>query len=165
MKRPILLAILLASTTSHAVSRVGGGKVRSLRSGFEASIESLFVTTQSSEQMVRCSGPIGPIRQTKSFSTGTQYFEISEFADEFTNATALSKKQLTDRFEKSQWQEVKKAQCDLTLKQRTSGVVAYIVTWGHGKGFVMKGTDSPDTNRAMDKVLATLKITSECSWK
>jgi hypothetical protein len=159
-----IIALMLASI-GHAVSRVGGGKIQSLESGFEFSIDSAFKTSQVTEDSVQCLGPVGIIRQETTVSAGTQYFEVSEFRTEFPDATALTKKELIARFEKSNWQAAQSQACELVLRSYSPGIVAYIVTWGSGKGFVIKGTDSADTQRAIQKAFETLKVTSECQWK
>ena len=143
----VLSGFLGFASLGNAVSRVGGGKIQSMKSGFELSVAPLFKTADVPQETVRCLGPIGMIQQGFQVNMGIQYFEVAEFSNEFSDATNLSKQDLVARFSKSEWKEIYSSECPLTMKLKNEAVTAYFVTWGNGKGFVMKGTTTSLTEQ------------------
>lgn len=161
----VTVALFFTASFAGAVSRIGGGKIQSVSSGFEMNVNLLFSPADIQNDSVRCLGPISVIQRGANATMGTQYFEVSEFAREFPDATSANSQELITRFEKSGWKAQPSENCNTVLRLRTDGAVAYIVTWGSGKGFVMKGTPTAQTEQAMREALLSLKINGGCAWK
>lgn len=162
----IISVIILGVSSGQAVSRVGGGKVRSQSSGFEATLPNLFgQLTPLSSDSVRAMGPAVYIA---GFGPSTQFVDISEFASEFPDGVLLSREDLRQRFLAAEWTEGSMTEaCVLQLQNRSSNqVAAMIVTWGQGRGFVLKGPRLPEVEAAMQSILQSLKLdVAGCSWK
>ena len=167
MKNPfiITLFLLVAALSAQAVSRIGGGKIQSVRSGFEMNISGLFKIADIQNDSVRCLRPVSINQRGLTSSMGTQFFEISEFSNEFADATSLSAEKIVARFEKSGWKKISSPSCQVVMKLHTNGAIAYLATWGSGKGFVMKGTPTAQTEQVMREALTSLTISGGCSWK
>lgn len=150
---------------ANAVSRVGGGKIRSNSSGFETAVpESFALIEVSTENSLRASGP--PVVTRESGIT-RQYVEIVEFNQEFPDAVNLSEQELQSRFSKSGWTATHiDERCALAISSSNGQVTARIVTWGSGRGVVLKGPDLPGVQDAMTELLTNLKLdTGACAWK
>lgn len=166
MKKLLLITAILTAwaTLSGAVSRVGGGKISSQSSGFEMVAPQNFTTlAMIGADSVRAEGP-------PTFVLGrgvvNQFVDITEFQDEFPDFANYSALEINQRLASSAWRLVSDSNCVLIMKNNDPQVVAYIATWGAGKGFVLKGRNLPDVDQAMVDLLGSLKITPEsCSWK
>jgi hypothetical protein len=162
--KALCLALLSCwSIQCIAVSRVGGGKIQSHFSGFELTITAPF------DKLLDYQGGIvanGPNTFSPQLGIFRQFIEVSEFSSEFPDAIHLDKKSLTDRLSKSNWVENPSSiSCAVELRQNHASVIAYLVTWGEGKGFVIKGPRSPQVETAMRAILASLKIENgACTW-
>jgi len=163
--RGTLFALFLCwSISGHAVSRVGGGKIQSHTSGFELTVPAPFDDLQTYQQGIVARGPstispqLGMIRQ---------FIEISEFSGEFKDAVLLSKSELVDRMSKSKWLEVPASiSCAVELRLGSGNVAASLVTWGQGRGFVIKGPRSPQVERTIQAILKSVKtIHGACTWQ
>lgn len=164
-KTLIFITLLIAWTTlSRAVSRVGGGKISSLSSGFEMIVPQNFTNLFATRtESVRAEGP--PV-YVYGRGVTTQFVDITEFQDDFSDFTNYSALEIRQRLEKSNWRLVSESDCILIMKNNDPKIVAYIGTWGMGKGFVLKGLNLPDVDQAMIGMLGSLRITTgSCTWK
>ncbi|MBO9666261.1 MAG: hypothetical protein J7501_05560, partial [Bdellovibrio sp.] len=162
----LLFVLLTLPTWSFAVSRVGGGKVRSLNSGFELNVQSPFMVATLEKESVRCLGPDAITVNNGTLISLNQYFEITEFNNEFENVNSLDKEQLIHRFQDSGWSEQSSSMsCALSMRYEQDGAVAYFITWGKGKGLAIKGTDTSDTVKMIENALKTLQVPTGCEWR
>ena len=148
-----------------AVSRVGGGKIRSNSSGFETEIPESFALIESStDNSLRASGR--PVL-TRENGLTRQYVEIVEFDQEFPDAVGLSALELQSRFSKAGWTPVPANEhCALAISSSNNRVTARIVTWGSGRGFVLKGPALPDVQKVMAELISNMKLDNgACAWK
>lgn len=166
--KSLLLAVglLIAYPLSHseAVSRVGGGKVKSQSSGFELELPAPFTYSEDIAGLrVKALGPVVFVANKGMIS---QYVEISEFHDDFAEVVNLSAQELNTRFTTNNWTALGNSrECVLILRNQSPSIAAYIVTWGSGKGLVLKGPRLPDVEKAMQSMLESLSITGGCAWK
>jgi len=163
--KALCLALLSCwSIQCIAVSRVGGGKIQSHFSGFELVMTAPFDKLQDYQGGIVANGPNTFSPQLGMFR---QFIEISEFSDEFKDAVLLSKNELVDRMSKSKWIEVPASiTCAVELRQDHGNVAASLVTWGQGRGFVIKGPRSPQVERTIQAILKSVKtINGACTWK
>ncbi len=161
----LIITLLIAGTTlARAVSRVGGGKINSLSSEFEMVIPQAFMNLSATgSQSVRAEGP--PVYVLGRGVT-QQFVDVTEFKDEFADFTNYSALEIRDTLEQSSWRVVSENGCALIMKNNDPRIVAYIGTWGAGKGFVLKGYNLPGVDQAMIDLLGSLKITpGSCAWK
>ncbi|WP_413586244.1 hypothetical protein [Bdellovibrio sp. HCB274] len=163
----IILLILLTTTwapLSGAVSRVGGGKINSLSSGFEMDAPESFLNIKATgRDSVRAEGP-----PTYVMGRGvmTQFIDIGEFRNEFPDFVDYSANDIQSRLERSAWSVVSNSDCILIMKSNDPQITAYIATWGLGKGFVLKGRSLPDVDKAMTGFINSLVLTpGSCAWK
>ena len=167
MKQLILSFSLLClwAAPSGAVSRVGGGKVRSQSSGFELQTSQQFAQIKNiGAEAVRIEGP--PV-YIAGRGVAAQFVDITEFRSDFHDLADLNREELRQRLSNSLWQELSSPhECVLTMKNANPQIAAVIATWGDGKGFVLKGQRLPDVERAVQDMLSTLQIDpGACAWK
>ncbi|MEK2689820.1 hypothetical protein [Bdellovibrio sp. GT3] len=166
MRKTLLAITLLIAWTSlsRAVSRVGGGKISSLSSGFEMIVPQNFTNLFATRtESVRAEGP--PV-YVYGRGVTTQFVDITEFQDEFADFTNYSALEIRERLEQSKWRLVSESDCAIIMKNNDPKIVAYIGTWGAGKGFVLKGLNLPDVDQAMIGMLGSLRVTpGSCAWK
>ncbi|KYG62472.1 hypothetical protein AZI86_16705 [Bdellovibrio bacteriovorus] len=150
---------------SGAVSRVGGGKVRSQFSGFALTIPSEYFRVEASgENAVIARGPMF-------FGSATgrieAFIRISEFSTYFADAQDLTADQLEQRLSKSGWIRVHwQGTCEKVFKNESGGVLSYVVTWGAGRGFVINASKLEYSERSIAAMLASLEIEpGSCAWK
>jgi hypothetical protein len=165
VKRVLICLLLIWTTEGFSVSRVGGGKVRSNSSGFELSTPRDFAQIRPlNDEALRVMGPV-----VATITTGfiQQYVEVSEFRNEFADATQLSATDLKKRFTAQKWTDHKShTGCVVLLKSSQNGVFAWIATWGQGKGVVLKGLALPDIDNAMTAMIQSLSLDEgACAWK
>jgi phosphoribosylformimino-5-aminoimidazole carboxamide ribonucleotide (ProFAR) isomerase len=169
MKTFLLIATIILTKTSvgNAVSRVGGGKVSSQQSDFEMTFNLSFQQLDQNGKSVKGIGSVVFASLGIGSQPITQFYELTEFADEFPDAVTLTKSELIERFSKSQWHEVPSpSACAVLLRTNNRGVIAYIMNSGEGKGFVLKGTNTPETELLMENAIKTLVISEGgCKWK
>lgn len=166
MKKLIFSISLLClwADPSGAVSRVGGGKVRSQSSGFEMQTPQYFAQLKDiGTQAVRAEGPAVYISGR---GVTNQFVDITEFRSDFPDLVSMNRAEIRQRLEASRWQELPASQgCVLVMKNANPQIAAVIATWGNGKGFVLKGRNLPDVNTAMQEMLTTLSIEpGSCAW-
>jgi hypothetical protein len=166
MKKIILMGLItLGSLTGSAVSRVGGGKVASEFSQFMMGVEdgSWQIRTASSAGVTA----VGPVAFTPDRGPVQQFFDVTEFKDEFPDAVDLSVSDLQTRFAQSNWTMIPgPIPCAVGWQKENSSVMTYIFTWGGGRGFVMKGLNTYATKQVMSATLHTLTIEpGACAWK
>lgn len=164
MKRLLLYSsILLTALHCGAVSRVGGGKISSVSSGFTLSIPSTYKLedTRSGVQA------IGDTAYVVGVGFATQVFEVTELRETFPQHTSLGKEALLKELTTQGWREVQSPYpCAVAVTKYANNIVAYLVSWGHGNGFVMKGLLTRTTIQAMSDGVQSLKLNEEnCSWK
>ncbi len=166
MKKLIFSISLLClwADPSGAVSRVGGGKVRSQSSGFEMLTPKHFAHLKDiGAKAVRAEGPAVYI---SGHGVTNQFVDITEFRSDFSDLASMTRKELHARLSGSRWTELSDPlDCVLIMKNNNPQITAIIATWGNGKGFVLKGRNLPDVNTAMQEMLTTLSIEpGSCAW-
>lgn len=166
MKITAWIFILFFIPGAFAVSRVGGGKVKSNSSGFEMTVPNAYAR-------------IEPYGQDKVIARGPQFFSanrglvelfirIAEFADEFPDAIPQTSSELALRFHLAGWSQHSTVNnsCVLMFSRRSSSLTSYILTWGSGKGFVLNGPGYEDVDQAMQSMIQTLQLDpGACAWK
>ena len=164
MKILITLMSMAWAIPGLCVSRVGGGKIQSVPSGFEITIPNPFSNIKESSNGLRA---VGPIALVPAQGLQRQFIEISEFAADFPDTVSLGRESLMKRLLQSKWIEFRSShECVLALKSHENGVFALLLTWGDGKGFTLKGPLSTEVEEAATKVVSSLVLDSEvCSWK
>lgn len=158
------LPVALLALNCFAVSRVGGGKVRSNSSGFEVQIPKSYAKTIERAETVTA---LGPNVYVAGQGLMPEYIEISEFSAEFPNLVNYSEEQLENRLTANSWEVIPGANesCVAGLRFASNQVVVYALTWGSGKGVVLKAPRLGGTEEAMKEMLATLVLdTGSCAW-
>lgn len=163
-KALLCLVILISSSLSNAVSRVGGGRIRSTASGFELTFPFPFVQLGLlSADAVRASGPMAyfagqGLRQ--------QFIDVLEFETDFKDKSQLSRENLRQEFTTAGWVEMNTSSCVAHFKKENGSVIAHVVSWGSGQGYVLRGPLTAEVSQAMDAILKSQqRATAECLWK
>jgi hypothetical protein len=158
------LLFFVSASLGEAVSRVGGGKVCSTISGFELSVPSPFVQLGSvSPDVVRASGP-------KTYVNGQgirqQFIDIVEFETDFKDLSFKTRDELRQEFLSAGWTEMETSSCVVHLAKENGSVIAHIVSWGSGQGYILRGPFTNEVSLAMDAILKSQRRASvDCSWK
>lgn len=163
-KALLCLIILISSSLSNAVSRVGGGKVSSTSSGFELSVPFPFVQIGLlSADAVRASGPMAyfagqGLRQ--------QFIDVLEFETDFKDKSQLPRENLRQEFTSTGWVEMNTGSCVAHFRKENGSVIAHVVSWGSGQGYILRGPFTADVSKAMETILKSQqRASSECVWK
>lgn len=158
------LAVALLALNCFAVSRVGGGKVRSNSSGFEIQIPKSYGKTTERAKTVTA---LGPNVYVAGQGLMPEYINISEFSDEFPDVVNYSAEQLKKRLIANNWEVVPVASesCVIGFRFASNQVVVYALTWGAGKGIILKAPRVGGTENSMLEMLATLSLEpGSCAW-
>lgn len=161
----VVIPLILFSLLSHAVSRVGGGKIQSQLSDFEMELPAEYqVLQQVGVEQVMARGPI-------MYSANGGYIDlkifISEFVHYFKNIQHLNPEDLTKWMAQANWQEFATADhCVRGFKQTNNTLASYVFTWGSGKGFVLNMANVSVSDTTVQQMLSTLRLApGACSWK
>lgn len=163
----LLFALIVAvcwPVQSTAVSRVGGGKVSSIGSGFEADIPTLFQQSHViDDNSVRLIGP--PLPESKRLGM-RPLIELYEFSEHYPELANLSREEVYDYFTQRQWQDRQhNNECVLWMQGQTPTSHFAIVTWGQGKGMLVMGTAGHNVRNAMLKLLESVRLQEgACAW-
>lgn len=161
----ILLAVTFVAVSAGAISRSGGGRLKSTELGFETVAPETFVRSNpvanaglrlwSNEYM-----PGGPV-----FSADS-YLEVRDYKSEFSELEKLDRTDTASGFAKQSW--IKGPQPDPCVDryQRDSATVtAVALVWGSGRGIVILGGTSVAAKDAIDEIANGLVLTSgSCGW-
>lgn len=158
------LLMLVAASLGNAVSRVGGGKVSSTVSGFELTVPSPFIQLGAlSSDAVRAMGPAAYINGT---GLRKLFIDILEFASDFSSLANASRDDLRREFLSAGWAEENTSDCSVHFKKQGDSVVAHVVSWGSGKGYILRGLFIEDVATAMDEIVRSQqRVSTECVWK
>lgn len=159
------LTVLLLALSASAVSRVGGGKVRSNSSGFEIQVPKSYGKTKEQADGVTA---LGPNVYVAGQGLVPEYVNISEFYLEFPDLVTYSPEELETRLTANRWEVIpaEAHSCIVSLRFASNQIVVYALTWGNGKGVVMKAPKVGATEDAIKEMLATLTLDpGSCAWK
>ncbi len=160
----IFLTFALLALHAAAVSRVGGGKVRSNSSGFEIQIPNSYSRTAERAEAVTA---LGPNVYVAGQGLVPEYVTISEFYAEFPNLVQYSAAQLEAHLTARNWELVPLDgdNCVSALRFASRQVIVYALTWGNGKGVVLKAPQVGQTENAIKQMLSTLALDNgSCAW-
>lgn len=160
----ILPLLMLVTSHGHAVSRVGGGKVSSAASGFELTVPSPFIQLGAlSSDSVRA---IGPTFFINGQGLRKLFIDILEFSTDFSSLANISRDDLRREFLTAGWTEENTHGCSVHFKMEGASVVAHVVSWGSGKGYILHGLLLSDVAKTMDEIVGSQQRASEeCQWK
>lgn len=163
-KTLLILAIVTSASFGGAVSRVGGGKVSSTASGFELTVPSPFMQLISfGSDSIRAAGPMAyivgqGIRQ--------QFIDIVEFETDFKDLSFKSRDEFRQEFLSAGWIEMNTSSCVVHFAKENGSVIAHIVSWGSGQGYILRGPFTKEVSQSMDAILKSQRRASaDCSWK
>lgn len=155
---------LLIASQGLSVSRVGGGKVSSTSSGFDMEIPSLFFSIKPwGTEGIRADGP--PIMLGAGLTS--QFMDVLEFQNEFSQMVTLTPAELRTQFLSLGWVEQPSTiPCAIHFYGRSSNMTAHVLSWGNGRGVVLRGLATNQVTAGLTQALATLtRHSQECSWK
>lgn len=161
----LLALICLFAGSVHAVSRVGGGKVRSQSSGFEMLLPAEYFRVENlGTTAVLARGPIffhGRMGRIEAF------IRISEFMNDFSDARELSRNELEQRLQAAEWTHFQMPDaCIAGFKNVNGPLISYIFTWGGGKGFVVNTSNLKNSDDSVQLMLQSLQLDpGSCAWK
>lgn len=163
MKSLLILLILTLPFSTFGVSRIGGGKVGSLASGFVMELPSPFLALDQFEDVVVANGPIG-------FSADRivpQYIQIREFDSLFGSLSGLDRSALRREFKNRGWTlQSDSNPCFEVFKFQNSSATGIAITWGQGKGVSLQGPALPSVAEAIGTARSNLTLKpGACSWK
>ncbi|MNL00397.1 hypothetical protein D3C87_1208300 [compost metagenome] len=163
-KALLCLIILVSSSLSNAVSRVGGGRVSSTSSGFELSVPFPFVQIGLlSADAVRASGPMAYFAEQ---GMRQQFIDVLEFESDFRDKSHHSRDDLRQEFISAGWVNLETSSCVAHFKKENGSVIAHVVSWGSGQGYILRGPYTADVSQAMDAILKSQqRVSAECLWK
>lgn len=158
------IAIILSGSLSQAVSRVGGGKVRSASSGFELTLPFPFIQIGLlSADAVRAMGPMAYLAGK---GLSQQFIDVLEFENDFKDKGQYSREDLRRDFISNSWTEMNTSNCVLHFMKENGSIIAHVVSWGSGRGYILRGPLTSDVSQAMNSALKSQqRVSAECLWK
>lgn len=156
---------LMTTLSAHAISRSGGGKLESAELGFIAETPEPYTRPNPlvndglrlwSDFVL--SGGIG--------MSAESFVELRTIESEFPDLAKATRKGTHDMFAAIQW--ISKTHLDSCVdvyERKSSTVTSVAVTWAPGRGIVVLGGVSRVAVKAIDEVVATLRLTpGACGW-
>ena len=165
MKKIILFGTILFTLGGHGVSRVGGGKIQSVDSEFEAELPPSYAQIiQSDAKRIIAKGP-SMFAGSRGLIDLNLY--ISEFSEFFSELKDLGPQEFKDAMGINGWSEFGTFDaCIVGLKQTNADLASYLFTWGAGKGFVINTPNVQPSDSTVHFILKSLRLMpGACSWK
>jgi hypothetical protein len=155
--------VLLSALAVHAVSRIGGGKVSSVDSGFEIKVAQPFLGLDQLQDIIMANGPIG----FNNNQLVSQFILIKEFSVQFEDLKNESRESIKDFFRKASWTSILSTNpCVEAFTYTNDSTTGTAMTWGDGKGIILQGPATPMVEQAIEETRQSAALVpGACAWK
>lgn len=163
----LILGSLLLPIFSYPISRIGGGKVNSNLSLFQAELSLFYQKVQTGNEVIHLySLPPGLGGMTRA-DQGKLF--LAEFSDIFPRAVEFSREETTEYFSALGFVNLTENynldDCIEIYYKDSQTTNQFVLTWGNGRGFQINLTKDAQTQYEGQRLIeSVVLLDGACSW-
>lgn len=161
----ISLSLIFLTSLAFGVSRVGGGTVADVVSGFSAQVPAQFASIQKiNSDSVRLLG--APQFLEIGQATGPQALELHPLKNDFPELGILTRGELAQNRMTQGWQHLKSTNSCIDIYFKSSITAeTFITSWGKGSGVVVVISRAPQNSQIVLNFINSFKLDpGACKW-
>ena len=159
---------MMFASFAHAVSQVGGGKLRNMDEGYETPLAPKFQRyDRGSADEIRFHGPMAIMPASAGLIPVPQMINVYLLRETFPDLGPIGSDEFETFFITRGWSMREHAnECVKVFSKSNASGITWALGWGQGRGIVLAGQRTTDVSEGIESMVRQLELLDgACKWQ